>query len=79
MHFELIPVLALPALLVLAAWGMARRRRPRAGGPFIDVPDAPPGAPPVDAPGVAAPYSSFDPWAPPKQPVDWSPTDRPRD
>ena len=72
MLLELIPVVALPVLLVLAAWGMARRRRSRTRGPFIDVPDAPPGAEPADAPGVAGPYSSLDPWAPPKQPVDSS-------
>jgi hypothetical protein len=72
MLLELLPVLALPALLLLAAWGMARRRRPRTGAPFVDVPDAPPGSEPDDAPGVAGPYSSLDPWAPPKEPVDWS-------
>ena len=72
-------MLALPVLVVLAAWGLARRRRPRAGGPFIDVPDAPPGSELSDAPGVAGPYSSLDPWAPPKEPVDWSPADRTRD
>jgi hypothetical protein len=76
---EVIPVLVLPVLLVLAAWGMARRRRPRTGGPFIDVPDAPPDAERDRAPGVAGPYSSLDPWAPPKQPVDWSRTDRTQD
>ena len=43
---------------------------------FVDVPDAAPGSEKVDAPGVAGPYSSLDPWAPPKQPVDWSGTDR---
>jgi hypothetical protein len=73
---ELIPVLALPVLLVLAGWGMVRRRRPRTGSPFIDVPDAPRGAGPDDAPGIAAPYSSLDPWAAPKRPVDWSGTER---
>ena len=78
MPVELISVLALPVLLILAAWGLARRRRPRTGGPFIDVPDAPPGSERDDAPGVAGPYSSLDPWAPPKDPVDWS-TDRTRD
>ena len=76
MALELIPVLVLPVLLVLAAWGLARRRRPRTGRPFSDLPDAAPGAQPLDAPGVAAPYSSLDPWAPPKRPVDWSRTDR---
>ena len=72
MPIELIPVLVLPVLLVLAAWAVARRRRQRTSGPFVDVPDAAPGAGPVDAPGVAGPYSSLDPWAPPKEPVDWS-------
>ena len=76
MLLELIPLLALPILLLLAAWGLVRRRRPRPGGPFTDVTDAPPGAERLDAPGAAAPYSSLDPWAPPKEPVDWSPTDR---
>ena len=75
---ELIPVLVLPGLLLLAGWGMWRRRRPRTGAPFADVPDAPSGAERVDAPGVAAPYSSLDPWAPPKEPVDWSPDNRGR-
>ena len=75
MLLELLPVLALPILLLLAAWGMARRRRARTRGPFIDVPDAPPGVERVDAPGVAGPYSSLDPWAPPKEPVDWSQKD----
>jgi hypothetical protein len=76
---ELIPLIALPVLLLLLAeWGLARRRRPRTGAPFVDVPTAPPHAEPMDAPGVAAPYSSFDPWAPPKEPVDWRPEDRAR-
>ena len=75
MLLELIPVLALPVLLVLAAWGMVRRRRPRSGGPFTDVPDAPAGATPTEAPGMTYPYSSLDPYAPPKQPVDWSAKD----
>jgi hypothetical protein len=79
MVLELLPVLVLPILLVLAGWGLARRRKPRTGAPFIDVPDAPPSAEPDDAPGVAGPYSSLDPWAPPKEPVDWSRTDRPPD
>lgn len=75
MPFELIGALALPVLLVLAAWGMARRRRPRADGPFIDVPDAPPGAAPVEAPGMTHPSSSLDPWAPPKRRVSVAPGD----
>lgn len=75
MLVELIPVLALPVLLVLSAWGMARRRRPRTDGPFTDVPDAPPGAAPVEAPGMTYPYSSLDPWAPPKRPVSVAPGD----
>ena len=41
-------------------------------GTFVDVPDAPPGAEPDGAPGVTGPYSSLDPWAPPKEPMDWS-------
>ena len=76
MLLELIPPLVLPVLLLLAAWGLARRRRPRAGGPFTEVPDAPPGAERVDAPGAPAPCSSLDPWAPPKEPVDRSRADR---
>lgn len=78
MVLELIPVLVLPVLLVLAAWGLARRRQPRTGEPFTDVPDAPLGAERIDAPGAAAPYSSLDPFAPRKQPVGWSETDRHR-
>jgi len=72
MLLELVPVLALPVLLVLAVWAMARRRRPRTDAPFTDVPDAPPASEPDDAPGISGPYSSLDPWAPPKEPVDWS-------
>jgi hypothetical protein len=75
-------VLALPVLLVLSACGMARRRRPGTDGPFTDVPDAPPGAAPVEAPGMTYPYSSLDPpysgldpWAPPKRPVSVAPGD----
>lgn len=75
MLFELIPVLALPLLLVIAAWGMARRRRPRMDGPFTDVPDAPLEAAPVEAPGMTHPSSSLDPWAPPKRPVGVAPGD----
>ena len=72
MLLELLPVLALPVLVVLAAWGISRRRRPRSGEPFTDVPDAPTGATATEAPGMTYSYSSLDPWAPPKEPVDWS-------
>ena len=70
--WELIPLLALPILLVLAAWGVWHQRRPRSGDAFPDVPDAPTGATPTEAPGMTYPYSSLDPYAPPKKPVDWS-------
>lgn len=63
---------AIGIILALAVWVPLRRWSARGGGSFADVPDAPRDAERVDAPGAAAPYSSFDPWAPPKEPVDWS-------
>ena len=74
--YEWTVVAATGILLVLAVWVLLRRWSAHRGGAFVDVPDAAPGSEKVDAPGVAGPYSSLDPWAPPKQPVDWSRTDR---
>lgn len=44
-----------------------RRRTPRGSGPLPDVPDASPTAVPIGAPGLTLPYSSLDPFAPPKR------------
>jgi hypothetical protein len=74
--YEWTVVAATGIILALAVWVLLRRWSALRGGPFVDVPDAPSGSEEVDAPGVAGPYSSLDPWAPPKQPVDWSRTDR---
>ena len=73
--WKLVAVLALPVLLIVAAWGAMRRRRPRSGDPFPDIPDASPSAEPIEARGMTYPYSSLDPWAPPKQPASWAPSD----
>jgi hypothetical protein len=75
--YELTVLAASGAILALAVWVLLRRRSPRHGGPFPDVPDASPTAMPLAAPGMTPPYSSLDPFAPPKQPADWSRTDRP--
>jgi len=73
MRMELIPlaifVTALAAALAAALWRFARRA-PAESGPFPDVPDAPPTATPTEAPGMTLPYSSVDPYAPPKQVID---------
>lgn len=55
-------------LLVLLAGAVRKvlRRRPRSSGPLPDVPGASPTAVPMEAPGMTAPYSSLDPFAPPK-------------
>ena len=42
------------------------RRNPRGSGLLPDVPDASPAAMPSEAPGLTLPYSSLDPFAPPK-------------
>ena len=57
---------ALVVFLAVAVWGLVRRR-PRRGEPLPDVPDASPAGVPIDAAGLTPPYSSLDPFAPPKQ------------
>jgi hypothetical protein len=75
--YEWTAVAATGVILALAVWVPLRRWSPRRGGPFPDVPDVSPTAMALEAPGMTPPYSSLDPFAPPKQPADWSPTDRP--
>ena len=48
-------------------WQFLRVRRRSHAGPFPDVPDAAPTASPIAAPGITGPYSSLDPYAPPKR------------
>jgi hypothetical protein len=57
---------AFVALLALAVWNFVRRQYRGHGGTLADVPDAPPTAEPIEAPGLTLPYSSLDPFAPPK-------------
>jgi hypothetical protein len=57
---------AFVALLTLAVWKFVRRQYHGRGGPLADVPDAPPTAEAIEAPGLTLPYSSLDPFAPPK-------------
>lgn len=64
--FLIVILIAFLVFLGVAMWRMVRRRTPRSSGPLPDVPDAPPTAMPVEAPGMTAPYSSLDPFAPPK-------------
>ena len=61
---------AFVVFLAVAVWGLVRRRTPRRSEPLPDVPDASPTAMPIDAPGMTVPYSSLDPFAPPKQLAD---------
>lgn len=63
-------IFLLAVLVLVGTWRMGRDRTPRDSGPFSDVPDASPTAEPVDAPGLTADYSGFDPFAPPKQLTD---------
>lgn len=70
---------ALAVFLAAAVWGWVRRRAPRRDEPLPDVPDASPSAVPIDAPGLTPPYSSLDPFAPPKQLADRSTVDEPPD
>ena len=58
---------ALVVFLVVAVWRLVRHRTPRPTGPLPDVPDAPPAAVAIEAPGLTLPYSSLDPTAPPKR------------
>jgi hypothetical protein len=58
---------ALAVFLSVLGWMLIRRRSQRTTGPFLDVPDAPGDATPIEAPGVTPPYSSLDPTAPPKR------------
>jgi uncharacterized iron-regulated membrane protein len=58
---------ALVVFLIVAVVAWMRRRPKRATGPLPDVPDAPPTATPSEAPGLEPPYSSVDPYAPPKR------------
>lgn len=70
MALDLTPVLLAVILAVVIAvpvWQLVRRRAPRGSGPLPDVPDASPTAVPIEAPGPTLPYSSLDPFAPPKR------------
>ena len=61
---------AYAVFLVVFLAGIVRqvlRRTPRGSGPLPDVPDASPTALPIEAPGLTLPYSSLDPFAPPKR------------
>ena len=61
---------AYAVFLVVFLAGVVRqvlRRTPRRSGPLPDVPDASPTAVPIEAPGSTLPYSSLDPFAPPKR------------
>jgi hypothetical protein len=62
-------------LLAAAVWAFFRRQRPSRGERLPDVPDASPTAAPIEAPGLTLPYSSVDPFAPPKPPANWSRVD----
>ena len=64
------PTAALAVFLVVFLAGMVRqvlRRTRRRRGPLPDVPQASPTAVPIEAPGLTLPYSSLDPFAPPKR------------
>lgn len=65
--YELAVLAAAGAILALAVWVPVRHWSARCGGPLLDVPDAPPTATPLEAPGMTLPYSSLDPYAPPKR------------
>jgi hypothetical protein len=66
MEWALIIGTLLAVLLGAATIRSVLRRSPREDVPFPDVPDAPRRAEPIEAPGVNPPYSSLDPFAPPK-------------
>jgi hypothetical protein len=67
---------ALVVFLAVAVWLLVRRRTPRRRGPLPDVPDAPPTAVPIGAPGLHVPYSSLDPTAPAKRLANGTRIDR---
>lgn len=54
------------AIIAAAVRSFLRRQAPTGGGPLPDVPDASPSSVPIEAPGMTLPYSSLDPFAPPK-------------
>ena len=67
------PAAAIAVFLVVFLAGIVRqvrRRSPRRSAPLPDVPDASPMAVPIEAPGLTLPYSSLDPFAPPKRHAD---------
>ena len=65
----IIPILMSVGIVVVPVWWLARHR-PRGRGPLPDVPEAPTAAPRSEAPGLSMPYSSLDPYAPPKRRAD---------
>ena len=65
----IIPIVITVLILVVPAWWLVRHR-PRGRGPLPDVPEAPPTSPRSDAPGLDMPYSSLDPFSPPKRRAD---------
>jgi hypothetical protein len=69
MTLDLTPafLVFLAVFIGVAMWRMVRRRNLRNSGALPDVPDAPTTAVPIEAPGMTAPYSSLDPFAPPKE------------
>lgn len=58
---------AIGLAFAVRVWRFLRDRRRSDSGPFPDVPDAPSIAAPIAAPGMTGPYSSLDPYAPPKR------------
>lgn len=70
MPLDVILMAGTGVVLALAMWQLVRRHRLSWKGPVSDVPDAPPAATPIAAPGVTPPYSSLDPSAPPKRHAD---------
>ncbi len=67
------PTAAIAVFLIIFIAGIVRqvlRRTPRRRGPLPDVPDASPTAVPIEAPGMTLPYSSLDPFSPPKRHAD---------
>jgi len=68
MTLDLTPALLVAILVFLGVsmWRMVRGRTHRSSGPLPDVHDASPKAVPIEAPGMTLPYSSLDPFAPPK-------------